>query len=506
MVREAVLKTKDPKRILDEIEKIETFEIDAGAEPLPNDKALKDKKKKLRETLERLQKLYEKDDPRKAGEIQKLLDDSDQRRQHAYLEAYESKRVAEMMAMEYSDIPLPTGIPLSQPGVPMPSDIPLPGALPGQQTLPPGLIPPGPPPGDPPVQSGKSIPPGVAQPGPPPGAPTIHPPGVGPEDLGELGRGSHGNDDDSDSGTSESGLDEDEYNPEVGAGYGKTDTGADDSQDSDRPRSVRFADEVEPAKGDGSTSSVQKALLKIAGQADQANRKPDNRQATPGPPPGAPPGPPPRGMPQMGGSSIQPNFPIRPPPNMMENPPRMFPPGPPPGRPPGPPPGMPGGLPPGPPPGMPPNMAGNLMNRGPRPLMQQPMMPPGGPPPRMMRPPGPPTRMMPPPQGAVLSAPPSVISKPPMAMGDGAPAGILKKEGAAIIYAKPQIRNTQAELTKLVPTSLRIKREAPKTKGKSKEAEEQMMLQPQQPSHPVTGKATKDDAYAQFMREMEGLL
>jgi hypothetical protein len=31
--------------------------LDAGVEPLPNDKALKDKKKKLRETLERLQNL-----------------------------------------------------------------------------------------------------------------------------------------------------------------------------------------------------------------------------------------------------------------------------------------------------------------------------------------------------------------------------------------------------------------------------------------------------------------
>lgn len=123
--------------------------------------------------------------------------------------------------------------------------------------------------------------------------------------------------------------------------------------------------------------------------------------------------------------SVQPNSQIRPPPHTMDNP-RMFPPGPPPGRPPGPPPGMPGvmppgmphGMPPGPPPGMPPNMAAQVMGRGPRPLMQQPMMPPG-PPPRM-RPPG---HMM---QGSILSAPPSVISKPPTAHGNDAPSGTYK--------------------------------------------------------------------------------
>lgn len=87
--------------------------------------------------------------------------------------------------------------------------------------------------------------------------------------------------------------------------------------------------------------------------------------------------------------------------------------------------------------------------------------------------------------------------------------GILKKKAGPVISAKPQIRNTQAELTKLVPTSLRIKREAPKTKAKGKGGETFETVPshyPRQPEQNIEGQATKDDAYAMFMREMEGLL
>lgn len=84
--------------------------------------------------------------------------------------------------------------------------------------------------------------------------------------------------------------------------------------------------------------------------------------------------------------------------------------------------------------------------------------------------------------------------------------GILKKKGA-VISAKPQIRNTQAELTKLVPTSLRIKREAPKAKAKGKGDmfEPVPTHQPRLPEN-IETQGTKDDAYAMFMKEMSGLL
>ena len=86
------------------------------------------------------------------------------------------------------------------------------------------------------------------------------------------------------------------------------------------------------------------------------------------------------------------------------------------------------------------------------------------------------------------------------------------KQDSAVISAKPQLRNTQAELTRLVPVALRVKREQPKTnkqKVKSAIAEEGFRPSPA-PVDMRTGQVvsapTKDDAYAQFMKEMEVLL
>jgi hypothetical protein len=81
-----------------------------------------------------------------------------------------------------------------------------------------------------------------------------------------------------------------------------------------------------------------------------------------------------------------------------------------------------------------------------------------------------------------------------------------------IISAKPQLRNTQAELTRLVPVALRVKREQPKTnkqKVRSAIAEESFRPAPSAASSGAAGQVvqpTKDDAYAQFMKEMEVLL
>jgi len=544
MVREAVLKSKDPKRILEEIEKIETMENDAGPIPLPNDKALKDKKRKLKETLDRMVNLLEKDDPSHSGQIRQLIVESERKRLQAQMSAHESrqKALAEEARMP-PDIPLPPNIPLPHAGMLMPSDIPLPGPLPGQLPLPPGLIPPGPPPGPPPTLPAGVIPPGPP-PGPPPGVPPTSippplPPGTEPDDSNSKPY----DDGDSEGSTSESDREGEEYDPAVplermegdsdGQPLDEREDDTDEEVDSEgetreRQRTVRFADEVEQSGGQASkssnTSSIQDFLLKMAGQplpdkqiesedqGDQLKRNttqgsqgnPQQPQP-PGPPPGPPPGQLPLGNRPPGALPVQPNFAIRPPP-------RMFPPGPPPGRPPGPPPGMPGMVPPGPPPGLPPNMMPHAMARGPRPLMQQPMPPPPLRP-GMGRPPGPPPGMVPPPpHGAVLSAPPTFISKPPMALptSDSGTGATISKEPTATISAKPQLRNTQAELTKLVPTALRVKRDQPKNKAKLRpagvgpETPESILQQVSQPK--VAETATKDDAYALFMKEMQGLL
>ena len=80
--------------------------------------------------------------------------------------------------------------------------------------LPPGLIPPGPPPGPPPTVASGLAPPGPP-PGPPPGMPPMNippplPPGTMPDGVEDK---SHDNDSDSEGSTSESGGEQEEYDP-----------------------------------------------------------------------------------------------------------------------------------------------------------------------------------------------------------------------------------------------------------------------------------------------------
>lgn len=79
-----------------------------------------------------------------------------------------------------------------------------------------------------------------------------------------------------------------------------------------------------------------------------------------------------------------------------------------------------------------------------------------------------------------------------------------KQQQATTITAKPQIRNLSADVTRFVPATLRTKRDEPRRpKPKSYIPETQMQhisMQQQQ------NKPTKDDAYQQFMSELQDLL
>ena len=184
--------------------------------------------------------------------------------------------------------------------------------------------------------------------------------------------------------------------------------------------------------------------------------------------------------------------------------PRLLPPGPPPGRPPGPPPGPPPGLPPGPPP------------RGP-PQPLPPTAPPGIPPPRpgMMRPPlVPPLGLAPPglfppaplPNPGVLSAPPDLIQLP---KADDTSAATIEKKATATIRAKPQITNPKAEITRFMPTALRVRREnkgaaAPQRKSEDGSAVPLAKTAPKSgPSVPVSVQ-TNDDVFEAFMKRWKG--
>lgn len=79
-------------------------------------------------------------------------------------------------------------------------------------------------------------------------------------------------------------------------------------------------------------------------------------------------------------------------------------------------------------------------------------------------------------------------------------------KGMTTITAKPQIRNLSADVTRFVPSALRVKREDKKVQKPKSFASEYNRQQQQQHDSTANRGTTKDDAYLQFMREMQNLL
>ncbi|CAL9693933.1 unnamed protein product [Knipowitschia caucasica] len=624
MVRAAVLKMKDPRQIIRDMEKLDEMEFNPVQQPLLNEKVLRDKRKKLRETFERIVRLYERENPETYKDLRKIeLDYESKRGQLA--QYFDSVKNAE--SVEVDSIPLPE-MPHAPSNIHV-QDIPLPGAQPPSILKKPSVF--GKPPGPlmPPLPSVPRLPPGKKPPGPPPGPP---PPQIlamygiparrvyGPDgDLsipglergaqgaqGEQGEQSSGSDSDrgSDSDSEDDSEDEqDKAGDEEGGG------------DKHAGRRIRFADLAADGSQEGkqkkkrlvkktkAITPLQAMMLRMAGQSipeedeeeeveeeytDNSDGEDGEDLAPPGdappqlvpqrlpPPAGQPPhlqGPPMSGPPPLGPPPAPPMRPpgppsgpppgpppgappfMRPPgmPGGMRGPiPRMLPPGPPPGRPPGPPPGPPPGLPPGPPP------------RGPPPRLPPPA-PPGMPPPPPrsggpQRPMGPPLSLFPPPLAAnVLSAPPSIVQRqkasgsatggPDPPQSNMRPGGIqmppppgtagatIEKRAnltaptvggaAATISAKPQIINPKAEVTRFVPTALRVRRDkigsgpGPMDRGHGARSRNEhmtghahkhhapaaaMMKPSQMGAVAPPNMKTKDQVYEAFMREMEGLL
>uniref|UniRef100_A0A8C2E276 WW domain binding protein 11 n=1 Tax=Cyprinus carpio TaxID=7962 RepID=A0A8C2E276_CYPCA len=523
-------------------------------QPLLNEKVLRDKRKKLRETFERIVRLYERENPEMYKELRKLEVEYETKRGQLSL-YFDSVKNAE--SVEVDSIPLPD-MPHAPSSI-LIQDIPLPGAQPpsilkkssalgkgsalsaaalaGVPRLPPGRKPPGPPPGPPPPQVLQLY------------ANTRRTEGGGSDsEMMDAGGSDSDVDDDSDS-QDDSGAERDDADAD---GRMTSDHHDDRDEDKHTGRSVRFADMPPPKEKrkrrvmkTKSITPLQAMMLRMAGvtlyntdyaedqvstEATQSlvnprlpvpsapmaaqQQPPPHMQAPPitGPPPlGPPPAPPmrPPGPPSGPPPGPPPGAPpfLRPPglPAALRGPiPRMLPPGPPPGRPPGPP--------PGPPPGMPPP-----------------------PPPRM----APPLSLFPPPLNPnVLSAPPSIRQKSPTApasSGDSAPpargsahqmppppgttATIEKRAtvsgpgassappGGATISAKPQIINPKTEVTRFVPTALRVRRDRAPGRRDEEPPKPAAVAKPSQPPGAApSGIKTKDQMYEAFMREMQGLL
>ncbi|GAB0099428.1 hypothetical protein DMENIID0001_152850 [Sergentomyia squamirostris] len=494
MVRAAVLKGKDPGQIIEEMEKIDEMEYNVYQPSPLNEKVLKEKRKKLKETFDRVMRLYHTDDPELWAELKRKEVEYEKRR-NKKVQYFESVKHAQ--SVQIDDIPLPQMSADAAPSAPtQPSGGG--GGFPAPNRMP---IPPGPP----------QIPPYVAAAQqsilkkPPekmeekssqktkketPGCPPGPPPNL--LDMREL---------------------DEDYNEEPRPKKLKSIRFSDESKFKDRlddeslkPTSLQqrilalsgqnideFMKEME---------SVQKKKEKEKDKGDKVTEKQsierdsDEEKEVRGMPipihapgislPGGPP-PPPMGLPPA-----QQNVHFRPPPlrPSMSGMAIRMPPGPPPGRP---------GMPPGPPPGMPPRLG-----------IRMPPGPPPGMPPRHAKSHHHQNSAI---GGNILSAAPQLVSS--------------KDPKSATITAKPQIRNLSADVTRFLPAALRGRREDQKQKSKAPQHQQYSPYihharssgHEQHQSHQINTSVsapstvavqkkgpTKDDAYMQFMKEMQGLL
>ena len=184
-------------------------------------------------------------------------------------------------------------------------------------------------------------------------------------------------------------------------------------------------------------------------------------------------------------------------------------------------------VPPGPPPGPPPGLP-MFSTHPPPPLFNQAPPPPLG---RFGVPPGPPPGIPPPPShpppNISASVPRPLIPTGSKLQGGNAPhiqsSAILsapstgKGKGSskpsAIISAQPQLRNIQAEVTKFLPTALRVRRDQPKINkprlrsqpGMTQESKASVMSSTGLGGMGRSSGGLQGD-YDTFMQEMQGLL
>ncbi|CAI9724209.1 domain-binding 11-like [Octopus vulgaris] len=525
LVRQAVLKGKDPTKILQEMEIIDKMEYDPTQPPKLNEKVLKDKRKKLKETFLRILKLYDKENPEYALELRRAESEYDKKRiqLQIYFEQVKNAERVQLDQIPLPDLPLEYTIPSM---IPLPNEMPPLGAIPApNQKQPVGILK-KPSLFVPKTGDGKIIDMKLyiekSPPGPPPGSP---PPLTDSED--------------------------EEYDPEkdIHEIIGNVDVeehAAEVVQNVPEPvgeppaakiRKIRFADDKAKAAPEETekefkyqfakkirknVTPLQAMMLRMAGQQapdvqeededeekdeesdskdskekdsksreqnssdseeddskdvneedentnteqknlsdEEDNAKQNSDTDTQDNKSG----------PIMSMAPVVPtatDIPSHPNKLIPPGPPPGLPPGGPPGVPPGPPPGRPAGLPPGPPPGLPPNL------RGLPPRLPQ--GPPGVVPPRLIRPPGalpsiPPPGLPPPPgvtglgplNASVLSAPPSIV-KPPLKSSEDN----VKSGSSATIEAKPQIKNLLADVTRFTPTALKVKRGIRDARGRVK--------------------------------------
>jgi len=482
LVRQTVLKGKDPTTIFSELEKIDQMEFNPVQSAPLSEKVLKEKRKKLRDTLNRIMRLYEKEEPAQWSQIKSMEVQYEKRR--AELIIY-CESVKHTQSVNLEEIPLPNLENGSGSLLPPPH-----GILKKISNY---------------GELGKMF-------RKPPGVPSVPPPEI--YDIWDEG----------DAVVIEPGIpgidDEEEDLPPYHTYYqfirpppGEMDLPP--MEEEDMPEEEDEGDEeeeetaaevipIKPAEIEPppKPTTLQQRMLAIAGQ-DVNNfmkemevnhrHKEMNRQSTyetrkarmeAG---------------DLGDDAMETDYPSFNPhhPAPFQRPPMIS------GYPMGPPPVY-GGF-------VPPPAPGSRLPPGPPPRLPQGIIP------RMVRPPGMPP---PPPPGLRPGAPSGIAGRPASSSSSGSAATSSSGKApnkATIIEAKPQMRNLSADLTRFVPTTLKLKKDAPPPRKdvlKSASATphiEWRTPQTQVPTIrptavPAQAPKTKDDAYSQFMKEMQGLM
>lgn len=461
LVRTAVLKGKNPREIIEEMEKIDDMEFNPVT-PCPlNQKVMAEKRRKLKETWDRVISMYEKDAPEQWEDLKKLWMNY-QGRKIDVVKYYESVLAAKDVHIDA--IPLPN-MSMSGEGSWEDSEIPLP---PPSVVAPPKAI--------------LKKPASVLEPSRPricPGVPAAPPPPI--QDYEDIALPVP----ESRKRTIRFGQeDENEEEEESGRRRGEEEEEEEQQQQRYQMEGVR---EEREERREPQLNPLQRKMLEMAGQdldqfmreMEEVHRQREAEKAAslqlrlsrlenePGPP----------GIEGGGGGG------------------GVSAPGPP-NRPGVPPQGV--RLPPGPPPGRPQGIPGH-------PSMAMPQRP-GVAPPGVRPPPGPPPGVPP-----SLGAPPGV---PPVRPNMPKPLGVLSAKPQLnkqeiktdkVIESAPVMRNLKSDVTRFIPTHLRIKRDDHKREAlKKKEEVPAMFAKPKvQQAQP---QLTKDDAYKQFMEEMKDLL
>lgn len=475
MVRAAVLKMKDPTQILEELHKIDEMEYNV-LQPSPlNEKVLKEKRKKLRETFDRVLKMYDKDEPEKWFELKKQEIEYEKKRM-LLISYFESVKRAQ--SVQVSDIPLPStqySEEIMFPG--LPSHIPMPMDSLAPQMPPKPILK---------RDSAYRVKSGSGPPGVPPGLPpdyTLLLSEASKDLLIERPqkktiRFSDINDDDGPPGENpplpeDHPIDDPDLDPERSSSPGSKQSGAKPTSLQQRMLALsgqniddfmKEMEEVHKKRERDRAADLNARLTALKRKDHESDSESDEEMP---PLPLHAPLPPDCVMMEPPGTEMR-----LPPPLMPHGllpplgaplvPPLRLPPGPPPGRP---------IVPPGPPPGLP---------RG---MLRPPGPPPGAP--RLHRP----------------LVPPLPKTNPPISVLTAGPQLLPKKDSlhGATISAKPQIRNLSADVTRFVPSTLRVKRDDKRLRPNKITHAMRVTEMPKQPP-------TKDDAYSLFMKEMEGLL